>query len=100
MQLLIEHGASTNTKARSFGTAINLAALSGDKALTKLLLDNGADINAHGGYFGSVVRATRYSNKAEGMSRLLLNCGAIDSGNEGAGAVATNPNGAKSQGND
>jgi ankyrin repeat protein len=52
-----------------------LAALEGHAETVELLLDNGADINAQGGYYGNVLQAASYQDRTENV-RILLDNGA------------------------
>jgi len=78
------------------GTALNVAALSGQEAIFQLLLDRGADVNFTGGHFGTALQAAAFTGRGS-IVKLLLAHGAdvnVQAGEYGnalqAAAVAGN----------
>ncbi|CAH0050248.1 unnamed protein product [Clonostachys solani] len=55
--LLIEKGANVNARHCESGTALQAAALSGNRNLMQLLLQHGAEINTHTGLYGNPLQA-------------------------------------------
>jgi ankyrin repeat protein len=78
IQRLIAKGADVNVKNNRGNTPLLLVASVGDPKVAKLLIDNGADVNACGnGPFGSsVLQNAIIDNSNEGMSKLLVETGA------------------------
>ena len=58
-----------------YGNALQAAALWGDEAKVRLLLDRGADINAQGGYYGNALQQAAERGD-EAIVQLLLDHGA------------------------
>jgi len=54
--------------------ALNTAAVSGNEAVVRLLLDCGANINSLGGYYGNAIQAAA-SHKNEAVFHLLISRG-------------------------
>ena len=78
VRLLLQHGVSPDTQDSDHVAALHAAAFEPfhDHEMVKLLLDAGADVNIHGGPFGSALQAA--SLKAQvGAVRLLLESGAF-----------------------
>jgi ankyrin repeat protein len=75
--LLINNGAEVNelSPAGKRGTALQEAAWKVHKAIAKLLLDNGADVNAQGGEYGNALQAAARQANQE-IIKLLLDRGA------------------------
>ena len=75
-QHLINHGADVNVVDSSFGTALTAACSKGYEAIVRLLLQNGADIEATGGTgrFTALLKAC--CGEYESIVRLLLDAGA------------------------
>ncbi|CAI6339356.1 unnamed protein product [Periconia digitata] len=65
VEKLIEKGADVNSQAEHFddSTAIQLAALLGHEDIVKLLLKNGANVNAKGGTLGNALQAAVFGNE-------------------------------------
>ena len=93
IQLLLDKGADVNAQGGTFGTALQaavavykskfvifesdngVAAFKSRVVITGLLLDKGADVNAHGGQYGTALQAAAYRGKLE-LIHLLLDKGA------------------------
>jgi hypothetical protein len=75
--LLITSGADINedSPTSKSGNALQVAALTGNESMVKLLLGKGAGINAQGGLCGNALQAAVYTGK-EYMVKLLLDKGA------------------------
>lgn len=74
---LISNGADVNESSPSehYGTALQAVAAKGHRGFVQLLLDNGANVNAQGGYHGSALQAA-VAEKHQGIVQLLLDNGA------------------------
>jgi hypothetical protein len=75
---------STNAPGGFWGNALQVAALEGEEAIVRLLLEKGADINAQGGYHGNALQAAAKGGH-EAILRLLLERGAHADAQGGAG---------------
>jgi ankyrin repeat protein len=54
-----------------YGNALQAAVTNGHEALVRLLIDRGADINAHGGKYGNALQAAAYTGH-ETLFRVLI----------------------------
>ena len=64
-------GSNVKYENGGYGTALQVAAASGDESIVRLLLEYGADVNAQGGHYGNVLQAAVRENN-DSMVRLLL----------------------------
>jgi ankyrin repeat protein len=82
VKLLLEHGADPKTKvetselAADVFTPVMAAAMRGDPAALKPLLDRGADVNVQGGDFGRTALLMAATTGREDVVKLLLDSGA------------------------
>ena len=60
MQLLLDRGADCNAQCGNNGTALQVAALSGNVGGVRLLLDRGAEVNSLSGEYGTALQAAAY----------------------------------------
>ena len=75
MQLLFEHGAVVEGKGEGkYGSALQMAAKSGNLAAVKWLLEHGADVRVRGGKFGSVLEAAAVKERYAVVSYLEQRC--------------------------
>jgi ankyrin repeat protein len=82
VSLLLDHGADPKTRVEIFGLAADVftpvmaAAMRGDAAALKPLLDRGADVNVQGGDFGRTALLMATTTGREDVVKLLLDKGA------------------------
>ena len=92
--LLLDRG-SVVTLGGNWGNALQAASHKGHDEIVKLLLDRGAQVNAHGGYYGYALQAAAFSGTAKTVT-LLLDRGARI--NEEGGSYGTALHAAASRG--
>ena len=71
VDLLVEHGASTNIYGGDFDNPLQVASKYGDIAIVRNLLKAGSDVNRKGGEFGTALTAACLSG-VTGVVKLLL----------------------------
>ena len=76
--LLIDGGADVNdlSSAGYYGTALQAAVCWGHKAIIKLLLENGAEVNTQGGFYGNALQAAAALKGCKELVPLFLKKGA------------------------
>ena len=73
---LLKNGVDVNTWIQgNYGHVLQVAAYEGYEAMAKLLIENGADVNAQGGKYGNSLQAASYKGH-EAIVKLLIENGA------------------------
>ena len=73
---LLKNGVDVNIQMGGIhGQVLQVASLCGHEAMAKLLIENGADVNAKGGEHGNALQAASYKDE-EAIARLLIENGA------------------------
>jgi len=83
VQLLLERGAKTNSKARNIGTALHLAASTGQEAVVELLLKKEAGINVQDEEYENTLQVAAYSGNEKVVQTLLEKAADISLDNQG-----------------
>ena len=71
VDILIEHGASTDVYGGDYDNPLQVASMNGDTAIVRNLLRAGSDVNRKGGKFGTALTAACHPGGA-GVVKLLL----------------------------
>ncbi|KAJ7476778.1 ankyrin repeat domain-containing protein [Mycena latifolia] len=74
VQLLIDAGATINSRDVHCGNALNVASLNGHKSVVQLLIEKGADVNAQEGFYGNALQAASL-NGHKSVVQLLIEKG-------------------------
>ncbi|RMJ22395.1 ankyrin repeat protein [Aspergillus sp. HF37] len=75
VRALLERGANVN-KCEISGDALQAAAIKGHLSVTRVLLQNKADVNNVGGYYGNPLQAAAYQGHRD-VAEALLDAGAL-----------------------
>ena len=73
---LLKNGVDVNRWVKGkYGHALQVASSNGHEAIAKILIENGADVNAQGGHYGNALQAAS-SEGYEAIAKLLIENGA------------------------
>ncbi|CAG7925272.1 unnamed protein product [Penicillium olsonii] len=75
VQILLDHGANTNTKGGLYGTALQAASLNGHIEIVQILLEYGADVDTQNLLFRDALQAASLNGHRE-IVQILLDHGA------------------------
>ncbi|KAJ7444213.1 ankyrin repeat domain-containing protein [Mycena latifolia] len=98
VQLLIDAGATSNSKDVHYGNALYAASDAGHEPVVQFLIEKGADVNAQGGYYGNALQAAS-AHGHESVVQLLIEKGAdvnAQGGHYGNALLAASQTGHKS----
>ena len=73
---LLNNGSDVNTRMKeNYGHVLQVVSSEGHEAIAQLLIKNGADVNAQGGFYGNALQAASFCGH-EAIAKLLIENGA------------------------